>query len=303
MRGMEKKRNRLIVFLLILSLVAVQIVTGCNKKNEDLYQFVVTSTTKSETSEESETEAAEPTDTRPAETTESETTESETTESETTEAETTTKAEAKQETKKATTKATTKKATKAPTKKAAKTTTKKKKATPTPTKKPTTKPKYTQYLFVGDSRTVGLDEAVDGISSIAKVGAKVTYLQSVMSDVTKTRGKNVIFNFGVNDLGNISKYISVYKSMPKEFIQKNNVIIMSVNPTDGSKYGSWNTDIDKFNKKMKANLPSGVKYLDTNSTLKKEGFSTRDGVHYKAVTYRRIAQLVFNFCGDKNRKP
>jgi len=300
---MEKKRNRLIVFLLILSLVAVQIVTGCNKKNEDLYQFVVTSTTKSETSEESETEAAEPTDTRPAETTESETTESETTESETTEAETTTKAEAKQETKKATTKATTKKATKAPTKKAAKTTTKKKKATPTPTKKPTTKPKYTQYLFVGDSRTVGLDEAVDGISSIAKVGAKVTYLQSVMSDVTKTRGKNVIFNFGVNDLGNISKYISVYKSMPKEFIQKNNVIIMSVNPTDGSKYGSWNTDIDKFNKKMKANLPSGVKYLDTNSTLKKEGFSTRDGVHYKAVTYRRIAQLVFNFCGDKNRKP
>lgn len=300
---MEKKRNRLIVFLLILSLVAVQIVTGCNKKNEELYKFVVTSATTSETSEESETEAAEPTDTRPAETTESETTESETTESETTEAETTTKAEAKQETKKATTKATTKKATKAPTKKAAKTTKKKKKATPTPTKKPTTKPKYTQYLFVGDSRTVGLDEAVDGISSIAKVGAKVTYLQSVMSDVTKTRGKNVIFNFGVNDLGNISKYISVYKSMPKEFIQKNNVIIMSVNPTDGSKYGSWNTDIDKFNKKMKANLPSGVKYLDTNSTLKKEGFSTRDGVHYKAVTYRRIAQLVFNFCGDKNRKP
>ena len=311
MRGMEKKRNRLIVFLLILSLVAVQIVTGCNKKNEDLYQFVVTSTTKSETSEESgtensdstfETETSEPTETRPAETV-PETSESETTESETTEAETTTKAEAKQETKKATTKATTKKATKAPTKKAAKTTTKKKKATPTPTKKPTTKPQYTQYLFVGDSRTVGLDEAVDGISSIAKVGAKVTYLQSVMSDVTKTRGKNVIFNFGVNDLGNISKYISVYKSMPKEFIQNNNVIIMSVNPTDGSKYGSWNTDIDKFNKKMKANLPSGVKYLDTNSTLKKEGFSTRDGVHYKAVTYRRIAQLVFNFCGDKNRKP
>ena len=302
---MEKKRNRLIFFMLVLSLAAVLIVSGCHKKNSDLYNFVVTSATKSETSEESEDTTSETsieTETETSAETQTEETESETTESETTEAETTTKAEAKQETKKATTKATTKKATKAPTKKAAKTTTKKKKATPTPTKKPTTKPKISGYLFVGDSRTVGLDEAVDGISSIAKVGAKVTYLQSVLGDVTKTRGKNVIFNFGVNDLGNISKYISVYKSLPKEFIQNNNVIIMSVNPTDGSKYGSWNTDIDKFNKKMKANLPSGVKYLDTNSTLKKEGFSTRDGVHYKAVTYKRIAQLVFNFCGDKNRK-
>ena len=305
MKEMEKKRNRLIFFMLVLSLAAVLIVSGCHKKNSDLYNFVVTSATKSETSEESEDTTSETsieTETETSAETQTEETESETTESETTEAETTTKAEAKQETKKATTKATTKKATKAPTKKAAKTTTKKKKATPTPTKKPTTKPKISGYLFVGDSRTVGLDEAVDGISSIAKVGAKVTYLQSVLGDVTKTRGKNVIFNFGVNDLGNISKYISVYKSLPKEFIQNNNVIIMSVNPTDGSKYGSWNTDIDKFNKKMKANLPSGVKYLDTNSTLKKEGFSTRDGVHYKAVTYKRIAQLVFNFCGDKNRK-
>ena len=308
MKEMEKKRNRLILLMLVLPLAAVLIVSGCHKKNGDLYNFVVTSVTKSETSEESGETTAESSVETEIETsaeTQTEETEYETTESETTEAETTTKAEAKQETKKATTKATTAKKTAKPTtkataKKTTKATTKKKKNTPTPTKKPT--PKISGYLFVGDSRTVGLDEAVDGISSIAKVGAKVTYLQSILSDVTKTRGKNVIFNFGVNDLGNINKYISVYKSLPKEFIQNNNVIFMSVNPTDGDKYGSWNTDIDKFNKKLKANLPSGVKYLDTNSTLKKEGFSTRDGVHYKAVTYKRIAQLVFNFCGDKNRK-
>ena len=303
MKEMERKRNRLILLMLFLPLAAGLLATGCNKNNSELYKFVVTSVTKSETSEES-TEV--PSEIETSTETQTEETESETTESETTEAETTTKAEAKQETKKATTKATTK-ATKKPTvkptaKKTAKATTKKKKATPTKKPTATPKPKISGYLFVGDSRTVGLDEAVDGISSIAKVGAKVNYLQSVLGDVTKTRGKNVIFNFGVNDLGNISKYISVYKSLPKEFIQNNNVIIMSVNPTDGSKYGSWNTDIDKFNKKMKANLPSGVKYLDTNSTLKKEGFKTRDGVHYKAETYKRIAQLVFNFCGDKNRK-
>lgn len=305
MKEMERKRNRLILLMLFLPLAAGLLATGCNKNNSELYKFVVTSVTKSETSEESEEVSSEITTETEIETsaeTQTETTESETTESETTEAETTTKAEAKQETKKATTKATQKPTAKPTAKKTAKATTKKKKATPTKKPTATPKPKISGYLFVGDSRTVGLDEAVDGISSIAKVGAKVTYLQSVLGDVTKTRGKNVIFNFGVNDLGNISKYISVYKSLPKEFIQNNNVIIMSVNPTDGSKYGSWNTDIDKFNKKMKANLPSGVKYLDTNSTLKKEGFKTRDGVHYKAETYKRIAQLVFNFCGDKNRK-
>ena len=83
---------------------------------------------------------------------------------------------------------------------------------------------------------------------------------------------------------------------------------MSVNPVNEAEekkhnYSVKNSDINSFNAKMKKNLPSGVKYLDTNSTLRKEGFSTRDGLHYKDVTYRRIAKLAFVFCGDRNRKP
>lgn len=150
-----------------------------------------------------------------------------------------------------------------------------------------------------------MGEAVSGVSTIAKVGAKVDYLKSVLSKVTKTRKKNVIFNFGVNDLGNINKYIKVYKSLPKDFIKNNNVVIMSVNPTDGSKYNSWNKDINKFNSTMKKNLPKGVKYLDTNSELKSTGFKTRDGVHYVADTYRKIAKLTLSSAetrpGSRNR--
>ena len=308
MKEMERKSNKLILLMLLLPLAVVLIAAGCKKKEGELYQFVITSVTKSESVTDSESmssetseitmesESAVPTDTTAEETTE------ETTEE--TSEETTTKAEVKAETKK-TTKATTKATAKAvkktakTTKKTTKTTTKKKKATPTPTPKP----KYSGYLFVGDSRTVGLDEAVSGVSSIAKVGAGVTYFKSILPEVTKVRGKNVIFNFGVNDRDRYKDYVSVYKSLPKEFIQNNNVIFMSVNPTDGSKYGSWNADIDKFNAYVKKNLPSGIKYLNTNSTLKKEGFQTRDGCHYKPVTYKRIAQLTFIFCGDKNRKP
>ena len=297
MRPIEKKSNKNVFLILLLTLAVLLNAAGCkSNKDEGLYQFVVTSATTSEETTSSETMPSISFET--AETTETSETESSQTESTTEETETETEETESKTTYKATQKA--KKVTK-PTPKPTKKTIK---ASKKVTKKTVvTKPKYTEYLFVGDSRTVGLDACVSGISSKAKVGAKVDYLQSILSDVTKTRKKNVIFNFGVNDLGNINKYITVYKSLPKDFIKNNNVIIMSVNPTDGSKYGSWNTDIDKFNAKMKKNLPSGVKYLDTNSTLKKEGFSTRDGVHYKEVTYKRIAKLAFNFCGDSSRKP
>ncbi len=297
MRPIEKNSNKNVFLILLLTLAVLLNAAGCkSNKDEGLYQFVVTSATTSEETTSSETmpsisfETAETTETAETESSQTEST-TEETETETEETESKTTSKATQKAKKVT------KPTPKPTKKTIK-------ASKKVTKKTVvTKPKYTEYLFVGDSRTVGLDACVSGISSKAKVGAKVDYLQSILSDVTKTRKKNVIFNFGVNDLGNINKYITVYKSLPKDFIKNNNVIIMSVNPTDGSKYGSWNTDIDKFNAKMKKNLPSGVKYLDTNSTLKKEGFSTRDGVHYKEVTYKRIAKLAFNFCGDSSRKP
>lgn len=297
MRPIEKKSNKNVFLILLLTLAVLLNAAGCkSNKDEGLYQFVVTSATTSEETTSSETmpsisfETAETTETAETESSQTEST-TEETETETEETESKTTSKATQKAKKVT------KPTPKPTKKTIK-------ASKKVTKKTVvTKPKYTEYLFVGDSRTVGLDACVSGISSKAKVGAKVDYLQSILSDVTKTRKKNVIFNFGVNDLGNINKYITVYESLPKDFIKNNNVIIMSVNPTDGSKYGSWNTDIDKFNAKMKKNLPSGVKYLDTNSTLKKEGFSTRDGVHYKEVTYKRIAKLAFNFCGDSSRKP
>ena len=305
MKGMEKKSNKLILLILLLPLAVAIIAAGCKKKDNELYKFVVTSVTKSESTMDSESMPSETTMiTETAATTE--TTVEETTEetTEETSEETTTKAEVKAETKK-----TTKATTKAPTKAVKKTTKTTKKTTKAPAKKkkatatPTPKPKYSGYLFVGDSRTVGLDEAVSGVSSIAKVGAGVSYFKSIVSDVTKVRGKNIIFNFGVNDRDRYKDYIAVYKTFPKEFIQGNNVIVMSVNPTDGSKYSSWNADIDKFNAYIKKNLPSGIKYLDTNSTLKKEGFQTRDGCHYKPVTYKRIAQLTFIFCGDKNKKP
>lgn len=286
MREKIRYSRNIVLLMLLLPLTVVLVVAGCQQNKDELYRFVATSVT-GVTSEESSvcvtsiaTESAAISESTVEETTTEETEESE---------ETTTKAEVKAETKK-TTRATTKATTKAV------------KKTSKSTKKKSSKPKYTSYLFVGDSRTVGLDNCVSGISSIAKVGAGLSYLKSVLPEVTKVRGKNVIFNFGVNDLGNYKKYAKVYRSLPKEFLQKNNVIFMSVNPCSGSKYGSWNSKINTFNSYVKKNLPSGMKYLDTCSKLKSSGFKTRDGCHYLDSTYRKIAKYVFEFCGEKNRK-
>lgn len=276
----EKKRHsrNIALLMLLLPLAVVFVAAGCQQNKEELYRFIATSFT-GVTSEESSSYITTLTTITTESSAATESTTEETTEEET-EA-TSTKAEVKAETKKTTNAKT----------KAVKKTTKK-----------SSKPKYTSYLFVGDSRTVGLDACVSGISSIAKVGSGLTYLKKILPQVTKVRGKNVIFNFGVNDLGNYKKYAAVYKSLPKEFLQKNNVIFMSVNPCDGSKYGSWNSKIKTFNSYMKKHLPSGMKYLDTNSKLKSSGFSTRDGCHYLDSTYRKIAKYVFEYCGEKNRK-
>ena len=265
---MTKRNDRLILLMLMLPLAVVLIAAGCKKKAE---QTEITGSTVT-TAEITVTDSTLPSESE----TVSESDDPAYTETEAPE-ETTEESSSQTPTPK-------------PTKK-----------TTATTKKKTGSKKYSKYLFVGDSRTVGLDKYVSGISSIAKVGAGYDYLKKNFKKVTKTRGKNVIINFGVNDLGNINKYITLYKTMPKDFINNNNVVIMSVNPTNG-KYKSMNSDINKFNKKLKANLPKGVKYLDTNSKLKKDGFKTTDGLHYKESTYKKIAKLTFTFCGDKKKK-
>lgn len=158
-----------------------------------------------------------------------------------------------------------------------------------------------KYLIVGDSRVVGMDSAVSDSKTafIGKVSMGYTWLKStagpkVESYLAGNPKLTVVFAFGINDLGNVSKYISYYKSLMKEY-PKAEFYFMSVNPVNekvsaANGYTVKNSQIKTFNKKIKSAF--GGKYINSYSYLTKNGFSTADGIHYTSATYQKLYQFI-----------
>ena len=153
------------------------------------------------------------------------------------------------------------------------------------------KAKTAAYLFVGDSRTVGMEEAVTSSKAVflGKVGEGYSWLSGTADAqiryLLKVNPKlKVVFGFGINDLHNIDLYIQYYQKLMKAYPNVS-FYFMSINPYDASKWTSkWLSDagIQAFNKKLKAAM--GSRYLDVYSYIKKKGFSTLDGLHYTAAS-------------------
>lgn len=191
--------------------------------------------------------------------------------------------------------------------------------------------KYKKVIFVGDSRTnrmnlslkmSGYAPSSDNISFICQEGGDLSWLQETgYSQLLKTVGKStlksksiaVVFNLGVNDLSNVSEYVTYMKSIAFELEKRGcKLYYMSVNPINSkniSYYGKktrTETQVRSFNAKIKSGLcgsKGSYTYLDTYSYLLKYGFSTNgnnegydlekdDGLHYSAATSKRI----FRYC-------
>lgn len=157
-----------------------------------------------------------------------------------------------------------------------------------------------QIVYVGDSRTVGMKSAVGESKSVHFIGKtseglswlRSTALKQVKSYLKSNPNAIVIYNFGVNDLGNINDYIKFYKQ--NAGISKN-IWYMSVNPVDESVakqhgYSVTNASIKSFNEKYKSF--AGNRYIDTYNGIGESSFGTSDGVHYNSSTYQKI----HNFC-------
>lgn len=156
-----------------------------------------------------------------------------------------------------------------------------------------------KLIFVGDSRTVGMQSAVgdqgknDVWSCKSSMGLnwmKSTGIPNIESQITN--GSCVIILMGVNDLYNADNYISYINGLVSSITQKGGKLyFVSVNPTNRSS-ASLNDDIDAFNLKLKNGLSSYVTYIDTNTYLMNNGFSSSDGVHYTNTTYKQIYTLI-----------
>lgn len=157
------------------------------------------------------------------------------------------------------------------------------------------------YIFIGDSRTVGMAQYVNTNQHIwsAKVGAGLSWMKSdgVPAVENKiTSGSNVVILMGVNDCGNTSnekKYASYINEKAKAWVAKGaNIYYVSVNPItrDSVANGSiTNAKIEAWNSAIQADLTEDVTYIDTYTKLKGELVAT-DGLHYT----KRGCQLIYN---------
>jgi surface antigen len=121
------------------------------------------------------------------------------------------------------------------------------------------------------------------------------FVSSAISQVSAKlqEGDTIVINLGVNDLGNISKYISKINELASGEWKDYKLIYMSVNPVLDYKSTIKNTQIESFNSKMKSGLSSSVKYVDTYSQIK-DTMETSDGLHYASSTYLKLYNLVRN---------
>ena len=149
------------------------------------------------------------------------------------------------------------------------------------------------YLFVGDSRTVQLENAVGTTDKayVAKVGEGYSWFKNTaLSEIQEYAGNGttMIINFGVNDLANASKYISLINSYIDVWDAAGiTVYYSSVTPV-GSYPTVTNTQIENFNSKLQSELDPRIKWIDSYSYLTQTGFSTADGLHYDKSTYQSL---------------
>lgn len=157
-----------------------------------------------------------------------------------------------------------------------------------------------RIIWVGDSRTVGMQQAIGGSDKnewVCKTAEGYNwFVNTAIGSVNSKLKKDdtIVFNLGVNDLGNVDKYVKKLNSIANgDWKKAKKIIVMSVNPTDSSKYsgGATNEAIKKFNSKMKSGLDGSIKYVDTYSQIK-DTMKTSDGLHYDKTTYKSLYNII-----------
>ena len=181
---------------------------------------------------------------------------------------------------------------------------------------------YSKVIFVGDSRTAGIQATLNkqmsssvtnGVSFVANPGKGLSWFRDtgyaqLIEEIDKTEGSKpiaVIFNLGVNDLGNAGNYVSYMTSIASTLKSKNcKLFYMSVNPVNSTmitktgRGARTEAQVREFNSKIRSGLSLDYKYIDMYSVLMKKGYGTNarydgvddgdDGLHYTTKTFKRI---------------
>ena len=144
---------------------------------------------------------------------------------------------------------------------------------------------YERIIFVGDSRTEGIRDAVgdDSVWSCLSGKGYDWMVQTGVPQIEDEIEKNtaIIFLMGVNDPFNVNNYINYINEKAYEWAAIGaQTYFVSVGPVEKDPYIT-NAQIESFNTSMENNL-SGVKYIDVYTHLVENGYATVDGLHYPA---------------------
>ena len=164
-----------------------------------------------------------------------------------------------------------------------------------------------RIIWVGDSRTEGMSNAVTSGDNVWIAQSSTGYnwfnstaagqVTSILED-----GDTIVFNFGVNDLGNVNSYIEKLNNLANgDWSKADKIIVMSVNPVIDGRNNASNAAIEEFNNTMKNSLSDKITYVDTyselKSTLTDEDFDG-EGLHYTAEIYKKIYDMIRNGTSD-----
>lgn len=154
---------------------------------------------------------------------------------------------------------------------------------------------FKYMIFIGDSRFRGMRDSIEGETVIAKNGEGYDFLVANIDQVTAgyTKGAVIVIGLGINDTWHVDKYISFANELAKTY----SVAFVNIGPVDEPRSVKWdynyfNSQLESFNKKLKAGLSEDVILLDVNSYLHQIGFDTLDGIHYVGKTYRNIYNFI-----------
>lgn len=148
-------------------------------------------------------------------------------------------------------------------------------------------------ILVGDSRFVQMQNCVgeNPCTWIAESGKGYNWFNEkaiARIDSCVGKGSKILINLGVNDTGNLSKYISLVNAKADEWVSKGAVVYYaSVNPVWENPYVT-EEQVEYFNSQMQGSLNGNVHWIDSHSYLVSTGYKLVDGLHYSSETYQNI---------------
>lgn len=173
---------------------------------------------------------------------------------------------------------------------------------------PQVRPGSGNVVFVGDSRTGQMGNAVGAanypnVAFVACFGGGSEWLMTTAAkkeiDQHVGAGTTIVINYGVNDLGKHENYITTINKYAQDWQAKGaTVYFATVGPVGENIYGKRNWAVEYFNQQLCGRLNGTIGRIDLYGYLTGSGCGIQaDGLHYTNETYAAMFTFLMRSIG------